>query len=507
MLNNIIFHRKKMLLLSVFFILIFLIIFFPIEKSFAQNMSSKDMEKMKSIQVINPNSNFSLRLWLDKGRGESFVLGEKITIRFRATRDSFVTLYNYDVLGNVKVIFPNHFTPHNFIKAGQEYKVEGQIAPNTPPGTEFVQGFATTRPLLVNENVKNMIAKKIVPQISNDYRSFNQRIKSIILPVPATEWTSSNLLSFSIVAAPPQVKYGSMRVNSNPSGSRVYLNDVYRGTSPLSIGNLAQGYYTVKVEKSGYEVWTSKVYVNLSQTANVSAELTPLLQLGSIAISSNQSSAKIYLDGDYKKSTSVSKVVILEDVTVGYHELSITKTGYQDWNEKIYVSPNQEVNVFANLVKMVVDGSISVYCNQGNAKIYLDEKYKRRTLANKAVELKNIDPGYHELLITKEGYQDWINTIMVSSNQMYMVSVFLAPEITNRGAIAVFSNVDDAKIFVNGTYKILSSDSQPKVLEELKEGTYEITVVKDGYRTWVEDVWVYADETVSIYIDLKKIEF
>ena len=584
MLKNNFFHNKRKMLGVFMFSLILLILLSIVGENLAQNLTPKDMEKMKSIQIINPNPTFSLRLRLDKARNESFTPGEKIIIYFKSTRDAFVTLYNYDTLGKVKIIFPNRYSPHNFLKAGQEYKVEGQIAPDTQAGIEFVQGFATTRPLLVNESVRNMISKQFMPQVSSEYRSFVLRIKSIILPLPPTEWTSSNLLSFNVIPViPPPVNYGRIVVNSNPPASKVYLDDIYRGMTPISLdtinvgyhyikltkpgyedwikkvhvysskttnvsadlapllklGSIAiscnqsnakiyldgdyekrtysnktvmledvkEGYHELSITKTGYEDWIKKIYVYSSKTTNVSADLAPLLKLGSIAISCNQSNAKIYLDGDYEKRTYSNKTVMLEDVKEGYHELSITKTGYEDWSEKVHVSPAQVTNLFVNLIKPVDYGSISVYCNQGSAKIYLDEKYKRMTAANKSVELKNIEQGYHELLITKKGYQDWINTIMVNTNQTYMVSAYLTSEISHDGSIAVYCNVSGAKIFINGIYKAVTSTSQPKILEEFREKTYEITIIKDGYRTWVEDVWVNAGETTSLYVEMKEIEY
>ncbi|PKP55864.1 hypothetical protein CVT91_14475, partial [Candidatus Atribacteria bacterium HGW-Atribacteria-1] len=122
------------------------------------------------------------------------------------------------------------------------------------------------------------------------------------------------------------------------------------------------------------------------------------------------------------------------------------------------------------------------------------------------VELKNVKQGYHELMITKEGYQDWSSTILVKAGQAYMVSAYLVPEISY-GSIAVYCNVSGAKIFVNGTYKTTTLSSQPKILEEIKEGEYEITLIKDGYRTWVEDIWVYAGATTSLYVEMNKIEY
>jgi hypothetical protein len=87
-----------------------------------------------------------------------------------------------------------------------------------------------------------------------------------------------------------------------------------------------------------------------------------------------------------------------------------------------------------------------------------------------------------------------------------MVSAYLVPEINYNGSIAVYCNVSGAKIFVNGIYKAVTSSSQPKILEELKEKEYEITLIKDGYRTWVEDTWVYAGKTTSLYVEMEEIE-
>ena len=95
---------------------------------------------------------------------------------------------------------------------------------------------------------------------------------------------------------------------------------------------------------------------------------------------------------------------------------------------------------------------------------------------------------------------------MVTANQTYMVSAYLVSEISYDGSIAVYCNVNGAKIFLNGTYKAAASSTQPKILEELKEREYEITLIMDGYRTWVEDIWVYSSETTSIYIEMKKLE-
>ncbi|MBN2395955.1 MAG: PEGA domain-containing protein, partial [Candidatus Atribacteria bacterium] len=61
-------------------------------------------------------------------------------------------------------------------------------------------------------------------------------------------------------------------------------------------------------------------------------------------------------------------------------------------------------------------------------------------------------------------------------------------------------------IFVNGTYvATTSSVSQTITLEEMKEGLYEVTLTNDGYRTWVEEIQVYAGEATPIDVRMDKI--
>ena len=430
MLKGILFPIRGKILTYVFVSLILLLCLTVMGVSYAQAPSPEEIEKMKSIQIINPHPPFSLRLWLDKERGATYAPGDKIKISFQASQDSYVILYNYDSEGRVKILFPNRNSPRNLVRAGEIKSIEGILDPNTRPGIEYVQGFATIRPMFLNNRERDLISKEFMPEISKNFRTFTNIIKGIIVSIPSTAWTSSNILSYRVRSAAPPTHYGRIVATSQPQGAKVYLDNVYRGTTPLN----------------------------------------------------------------------------LDRVAAGQHQIKLVKTGYQDWNSAISVSPSRTNRVSADLIPLPAYGSISVFCNQGSARIYLDGSYQKRSSANKSVEIKNIRKGYHELLITKDGYQDWIRTIMVTTNQTHMVSAYLIPEI-HYGSLEIYCNVSGAKIFVNGTYKAATSSSQPKILEEIKEGRYEITLINDGYRTWVEDMWAYAGEITSLYVEMNKIEY
>src|SRR5690606_2307415 len=134
-----------------------------------------------------------------------------------------------------------------------------------------------------------------------------------------------------------------------------------------------------------------------------------------------------------------------------------------------------------------------ITCNVDNGRIYLDGDYLRNASSNKPVIIENIEEGSYELRITKEGYLDYFDTVRIYPDRTYRADVKMQPEY-QEGSIAVYCNENNAKIFINGIYKVNSSANQVKMINNLKEGFYEITIVKDGYHTWLEETWVYPGE-------------
>ena len=430
--TRILFPIRRKILTYVLVALTFLLCFAIIGVGYSQSPSPQEAAKMKSIQIINPRPPFSLKLWLDQEGRATYQAGERIVILFQASQDSFVRIYSYDNEGRVKIIFPNQYSPHDFVRAGETRSIEGIIDADTRPGMEYVQGFATTRSITFSPREKDLISKQFMPEVSPDYNKYTQTVRGIIATIPPTAWASSNLLSYTIrPIPPPPTNYGRIIVHSKPNKVKVYLDNTYQGTTPLNLDRISPGQHSIRFTMAGYQDLDKDVSVSPSRTTTFSANLAPIPEYGR--------------------------------------------------------------------------GSLSIYCNQDRANIYLDgEQQKGRTSAKKDVELKNIKQGYHELMITKEGYLDWVSTILVLSNQTQTVDVYLAPEVSS-SSIEVYCNVSKAKIFVNGTYQAATLSSQPITLEEMEEGIYEITLVNDGYKTWVEEVWVYVGETTPLDVKMDKI--
>jgi hypothetical protein len=73
----------------------------------------------------------------------------------------------------------------------------------------------------------------------------------------------------------------SAEINSQPSGADIYINNAYKGVTPLSLENVpidATKTYTIEIRLEGYKPYTSSGSVSPGQNVVIDAALTPLAQ-------------------------------------------------------------------------------------------------------------------------------------------------------------------------------------------------------------------------------------
>ena len=76
----------------------------------------------------------------------------------------------------------------------------------------------------------------------------------------------------------PAASTGSLSVDSRPSGATVTINGTARGTTPLSIDDLAPGEYRIVMAMPGYRNFTTTVRVVAGERVRAAASLTALEQ-------------------------------------------------------------------------------------------------------------------------------------------------------------------------------------------------------------------------------------
>ena len=68
---------------------------------------------------------------------------------------------------------------------------------------------------------------------------------------------------------------GSLQVASRPAGAQVFVDDNLIGTTPLLLSDVAAGARSLRLELSGYKIWTRSILIEPSARSRVSASLEP----------------------------------------------------------------------------------------------------------------------------------------------------------------------------------------------------------------------------------------
>ncbi|MCC7566219.1 MAG: PEGA domain-containing protein [Methanomicrobiaceae archaeon] len=77
--------------------------------------------------------------------------------------------------------------------------------------------------------------------------------------------------------SPVQPATGSLELSSTPQGAEIYLDGVYRGTTPSRIPDLPNGSYRVELRLHDHMAWDTDVLVQAGNTSYIDATLAPIV--------------------------------------------------------------------------------------------------------------------------------------------------------------------------------------------------------------------------------------
>jgi hypothetical protein len=154
---------------------------------------------------------------------------------------------------------------------------------------------------------------------------------------------SLNAGEFKQINAQLEQSMAEVRILSNPSSAKVYINNNYMDMTGKTY-KLVPGYYVIKVTKTGYQDWSTSVTLNAGQNSDIVANLTSLK--GTVKIRPN-GSCTMYLDGNFVQDLNGGSVYNFE-VGAGIHEFVFLKTGCYVFSERINVTPVASYNIYPN---------------------------------------------------------------------------------------------------------------------------------------------------------------
>lgn len=136
----------------------------------------------------------------------------------------------------------------------------------------------------------------------------------------------------------------ALQITSEPSGASVFINDEFRGPTPLHNLEVPTGEHVLRIQKAGYEVYRSALKVGSRGAESIHAVLR-VAERGILVVRSRPEGASVHLDGEYRGNTPLR----LEDIEPQTYSLRLSKTNFADWHQEITVPPRDTATVEATL--------------------------------------------------------------------------------------------------------------------------------------------------------------
>jgi PEGA domain len=300
----------------------------------------------------------------------------------------------------------------------------------------------------------------------------------------------------TVISQPIGGDAGFYDITSSPSGAAATVDSTPVGNTPTTATVYVTGTpgHTIAVNLAGYQPWSQYFSGNpaAGQHIPVYASLVPIVQTGNIYVNSNPAGASAILDNGYDQLTTPGT---FNAVSTGWHNVEVSKSGYQIYSTSIEVKPGATSNVYATLVPNAQYGSISATSVPIGASLYVDTIYQGYT--NQIVG--NLAVGTHTVTMKKSGYKDFSQTATVYNAQTTSVSVTLSPVSSpTTGDLDVSSTPSGASVYLNGDYQGETRSSGPLYITSLVPGTYTVILKKSGYQDYTTTAKIVAGTTAQV---------
>ncbi|HVP95180.1 MAG TPA: PEGA domain-containing protein, partial [Methanoregulaceae archaeon] len=238
----------------------------------------------------------------------------------------------------------------------------------------------------------------------------------------------SGQTSFVEAGLIPLGSVGTLQVISSPGGADLYVDDVYKGKTSLTVGNLASGDHSVVLKLYGYQEITGKTTVDQGQTTILSFTLTPGSQprTGTLTVSSSPPGAGIYVDDEYRGLTRSDGPVVFTGMVPGEHGVTLKLANYQVYTKTFEIAAGQTVAVTAVLTAGPVPipfAALEISSYPSGASAFVDDVFSGQT----PVTIQSVPSGHHTIAIRMNGYEDYNTGFNLSPGQSALISAALAP--------------------------------------------------------------------------------
>ncbi len=208
---------------------------------------------------------------------------------------------------------------------------------------------------------------------------------------------------------------------------------------------------------------------------------------------------RVFLDEKGVKSNELS------GLSTGEHKLTLIRNGFETIEDKIKIKRGEKL-IYTPRWKLAIE----ITSQPPSADIYLDgERLEEQTPLSWKVSAGE----EHSVKLVKEGYKDWEFSFL-SDGKIREIKAILEREISpSRGLLSLLvmnelgevlgdSQIKITSLEISDEIEEASTDAEGKHSTILEEGRYQLSIIKEGYKDWKDDIEIREEEEQKVVATL-----
>ena len=243
----------------------------------------------------------------------------------------------------------------------------------------------------------------------------------------------------------------------------VYVDNMLIGKAPCKSDALKSGQHTVRIVKRMYAPYSGTVVVNDNETTRVAPDLVADYAEVTLSVDAD---AEIWVNDERKGVRTWTG-----RLGRGTYKLECKQANHETTMISKEIVPEMDGQTITLPAPVPIYGSLNVESTPKLCKLYIDGKDCGTTPKS----INEILIGSHDIRLTKEGYADYTETVVIEKNERKQVKATLS----NGREIQFSCNVPNAQLSVDGN--ALGSASGSYLLTY---GNHTLTATAEGYNDY-----------------------
>ncbi|MGC8656753.1 MAG: thermopsin family protease [Thermoplasmata archaeon] len=283
-------------------------------------------------------------------------------------------------------------------------------------------------------------------------------------------------------------EYGDLYVHIYPLNATIYLNSTpYRAYNGYANISALPGVYLMNATSYGYHNYEKNVKIIVNQTVYMNVTLSPVL--GYINGTVDPINATLTINSQIIKIFNGN---FSDPLMFGKYYVNASLQGYYKYSKIIYLSPGNKI--FLNVTLNLIVGWLVCNVTPSNAVVRIDGRQIAFT-GNINLTLKT---GYHNLMVSLQGYYPYNHTILITMGNTTSVDISLIKIV---GWLVINVVPQNSTVYLNTTRVVLYKGFANITLVP---GKYFINISYLGYQTLSKVIIIRGGSVEYLNVTLPK---